>query len=88
MLWNMGGIFSIALQAHDHISPDVGEYILPMERKHLQLSGSWEELDGCPAHLRGLKKTQCPYPHTEIPQEVFLYWSSYMLLQYFFVYFL
>lgn len=69
----MGGISSIALQGHDHISLDVREYIVPTEGKHLQLSGSWEELAGWPSHLRGLKKTQSPYPHTEIPQEVFFY---------------
>jgi len=36
----MGWNFSIELQGYDHICPDMGEYILPMEGKHLQLSSS------------------------------------------------
>lgn len=40
----------------------MGEYILPTERKHLQL---WqqEELAACPSNLRGLTRIQAPCPH-------------------------
>lgn len=65
-----GGIFLLLFQGHDRISPDVGEYTLPMERKHPQLSSSWEELAGCPPQPRGLK-IQSPCPHTKLPQEAF-----------------
>lgn len=72
----MSGIFSVALQGRDHISPDVGEYILPMERKHLNLSSSWEELPGCPCHPRDSKKTLSHYPHISSCSQLQLRWQK------------
>lgn len=58
--WNF---FCCSSRAWPHFSW-CGEYILPVERKHLDPSSSWEELAGCPYHLRSSKKILSHYPHT------------------------